>query len=99
MIPGLDQHTLLSGFESMRDTLNAQDLAITIGAYNSGITQAFLIGLILSSITLLTWPFIRWIPLKKKEEDDPGKTSEEGDTVTQEETKAIQPETAKGRAE
>ncbi|RGP68521.1 major facilitator superfamily transporter [Fusarium sporotrichioides] len=94
MIPGVDQDTLLSGFESIRDTLNAQDLAITIGAYNSGITQAFLIGLVLSSITLLTWPFIRWIPLKKKE-DDTGKASEEGDTVTQEESKTIQPETAK----
>jgi hypothetical protein len=48
----------------------------------------------------LTWPFIRWIPLKKKEvEEDPGKASEEGDTVTQEETKVIRPETAKERAE
>ncbi|KAF4334509.1 major facilitator superfamily transporter [Fusarium beomiforme] len=68
MIPNLDQHTLLSGFQSIRDMLDPKELDITVNAYNNGITQAFLIGLVLSSVTALTWPFIRWIPLKKKEE-------------------------------
>ncbi|KAJ4109655.1 Efflux pump apf11 [Fusarium equiseti] len=98
LIPSFDRDTLLSGFQSIRDTLNAQDLAIAIDAYNAGITQAFLIGLILSSITLLTWPFIRWIPLKKKE-DEAGKANEEGDTVTREEGKANHSETAKEKAD
>ncbi|KAM5350420.1 hypothetical protein ACJ41O_006925 [Fusarium nematophilum] len=85
-IPSLDQHTLLSGFQSIRDMLSPDDLAVTIDAYNSGITHAFLIGLVLSSITVLTWPFIRWIPLKKKEEN-PAKAGEEGEAEAQDEAK------------
>ncbi|KAF4976733.1 hypothetical protein FZEAL_6648 [Fusarium zealandicum] len=67
-LPNLDQNTLLSGFQSIRDMLDSEDLVIAIDAYNRGVTKAFLIALVLCSVTVLTWPFVRWIPLKKKEE-------------------------------
>ncbi|RKL27481.1 putative HC-toxin efflux carrier TOXA [Fusarium proliferatum] len=80
MIPNLDRHTLLSNFRSIRDKLDHQELDIAVNAYNRGITKAFLIGLVLCSTTVLTWPLIRWIPLKKPE--DPIKSEPTGDPET-----------------
>jgi hypothetical protein len=68
MIPNIDRHTLLSNFRSIRDKLDHQELDIAVDVYNRGITKAFLIGLVLCSVTVLTWPLIRWIPLKKPED-------------------------------
>ncbi|KAF5710312.1 major facilitator superfamily transporter [Fusarium globosum] len=80
MIPNLDRHTLLGNFRSIRDKLDHQELDIAVNAYNRGITKAFLIGLVLCSTTVLTWPLIRWIPLKKPE--DPIKSEPTGDPET-----------------
>ncbi|VZH88233.1 unnamed protein product [Fusarium fujikuroi] len=80
LIPNLDRHTLLSNFRSIRDKLDHQELDIAVNAYNRGITKAFLIGLVLCSITVLTWPLIRWIPLKKTE--DPVKSERRNDPET-----------------
>ncbi|KAG4271865.1 major facilitator superfamily transporter [Fusarium proliferatum] len=80
MIPNLDRHTLLGNFRPIRDKLDHQELDIAVNAYNRGITKAFLIGLVFCSTTVLTWPLIRWIPLKKPE--DPIKSEPTGDPET-----------------
>lgn len=63
-LPGVTAKALLSGFESVRKQLSAEDLQTALEGYNSGITRAFLVCLVLCCITVLGFPFLPWRNMK-----------------------------------
>ncbi|KAI1497318.1 major facilitator superfamily domain-containing protein [Biscogniauxia marginata] len=58
----------LSSFQSSGDTLSPPNRQLVIQAYNNGISKALLVALVLCCITVVSWPLLKWIPIKQTKE-------------------------------
>ncbi|KAI5919460.1 major facilitator superfamily domain-containing protein [Camillea tinctor] len=67
----------LSSFQSSEDSLSPQNRQLVIQAYNNGVSKAILVALILCSITVVSWPLLKWIRIKQNKDD-----TEEANTET-----------------
>lgn len=86
-LPDIDEKTLQSGFETVRQLLSSEQLDVAIEAYNVGIQLVFLIVVVLSCASVVSWPLLSWKPLKagpkpsptdgSKDTEDTGKTQED----------------------
>lgn len=63
-LPDVDEETLTSGFETVRRLLSPEELDVAIGTYNAGIQQVFLIVVVLSCASVVSWPLLSWKSLK-----------------------------------
>lgn len=72
--PGVSRDTLVNDFRALREILSDQnqDLATALDVYNSGLRKVFLMAAVLCTLSVLTWPFIPWGPLKTEKEKKGG---------------------------
>lgn len=82
LIPGVSAAQLLGSFTSFRQVFPPEVVPLVVRAFNDGVTATFTVALVMSCLSVLTWPFFKWIPIKKKKQEQANGEAQQADNGT-----------------